>query len=432
MRAVDVIEKKRDAFELQPDEIKFLVDGYVAGEVADYQMSAFTMAVCCRGMSDAEIVALTQAMIDSGSRIDFTGLGAPAVDKHSTGGVGDKVTLVVCPVAAALGVMTPLFSGRGLGHTGGTLDKLESFPGYRSYMEIGEVLDIARRTGVVVVGTTPDIVPADRKIYALRDASGTVVSAPLIAASIMSKKLAVQTDALVLEIKVGEGAFFRDLAQAREFARIAMALGRGFNRRMCCVLTAMDAPLGRTIGNSLEVEEAVATLQGGGPADFNTVCEQIAARMVIAGGVCANMDDAAVAVQRVIADGSALRKMQEWIEAQGGDFSIVQRGFPKAAQQLEVVAPQSGYITAIHSLALGRLSMQLGAGRVRQEDEVDHAAGIVTHVGVGDKIEAGRPLATLHTNLNSETTAWIKTAQDAFVTAPSPVTVPNPIIEIVE
>ena len=432
MRAVDIIESKRNGEALSAEQIEFLINGYVADQIPDYQMSAFCMAVVWRGMSAAETEALTRAMIASGATVALDGIGRPTVDKHSTGGVGDKTTLVVAPLAASLGVAVPKLSGRGLGHTGGTLDKLESIPGMRIDLELDEMLRVCRETGMAVASPTVAVVPADRKLYALRDASATVRSLPLIVSSIMSKKLAVATEAIVLDVKVGEGAFFPTLAEAREFAAAAITLGEGFGRRIRCVLTAMDRPLGRTVGNLLEVEEAIATLRGEGPSDLVELCVEVAAQMVMA---AVPETDPALIRRRAaeqLRDGAGFTVFDHWVASQGGDLEAVITGHvAHARHQIEVHAESAGYVQSVHALAVGQLAMGLGAGRATKADSIDHAAGIVFDVTVGDQVTVGRRIAVLHTNRDADADGWQAALRGAVVLGGEPVAATSPIIEVI-
>lgn len=415
MRAVDLIEHKRDGYELNTEEINFLIGGYCSGDIPDYQMSAFTMAVLWRGLTATETAALTRAMIASGETIDLTSITRPTVDKHSTGGVGDKTTLVVAPLVASFGIAVPKLSGRGLGHTGGTLDKLEAIPGFRVGLTMDEFFDVVNRVGVAVASATANIVPADQKLYALRDATATVTSMPLIASSIMSKKLAVDSGGIVLDVKVGEGGFFATKDAAMEFANTAVALGAQFNRPVRAVLTSMDRPLGRAIGNALEVLEAAATLQGNGPEDLVEVCVALATQMLIVSGVESDLEVAETRVRDQLESGAAWPKFLEWIAAQGGDVSCFENDdlMPTATRQITVAAPRGGTVTKIHAQSLGRLAMQLGAGRARKEDSVDHAAGIVLCVSPGSHVAMGDALAVLHTNLSGDEQAWATLLCDA-------------------
>ena len=408
-----------------------MVQGYVAGDVTDYQMSAMLMAVCCRGMTAAETEALTRSMIASGETVTLGNLHRPTVDKHSTGGVGDKTTLVVAPLAAACGAAVPKLSGRGLGNTGGTLDKLESIPGFRVDLALPELVEIAARAGVAVAAPTGDIVPADRRMYALRDATGTVESLPLIASSIMSKKLAVGTDAIVLDVKVGEGGFFPDVERGRAFATTAIALGAGFGRRVRCLITAMERPLGRAVGNALEVREAMATLRGEGPADFTELCSTVAGEMVLACGLANDAGSARDLVRQRLQGGDARRVFEEWISAQGGELATFER-LPEAARQIEVTAAAAGHVSAVHAREIGHLAMLLGAGRERKEDGIDHAAGIVLEAGIGDAVTPGAVLATLHTNRPGDSSGWELMARSAFEVSEHAVARPPVIIDLVE
>lgn len=405
---LQLLERKRDGAELSATEIEALITAYLDGSMPDYQMAAFLMAVVWRGMSLAETVALTAAMVASGATVDLSAIDRPCVDKHSTGGVGDKTTLVVAPLAASFGLALPKLSGRGLGHTGGTLDKLESIPGFRTDLSVEEMISMAARTGIAVTGATVDLVPADRRLYALRDVTGTVSSLPLIVASILSKKLAVGTRAIVLDVKAGEGAFFATLPEARGFADSAVAVGREFGRPVRVVITSMAEPLGLAIGNALEVREAAATLRGEGPEDLVEVCVAVAAELLVAAGV-AERDEAAQRCRQRLTSGGAWPVFEDWITAQGGDVAAISRpeGLPVASRQLAVRARRTGTVTAVHALPLGRLAMELGAGRQRKQDEVDPAAGIVLAVRRGARVREGDLLATLHTNRRSGDEGWL-------------------------
>ena len=384
--AVDVIRAKRDGRELSDEQIGWLLPAYLQGEVAPEQMSALLMAVVWRGLSPRELSTWTTAMVASGERMDLSGTGRPVVDKHSSGGVGDKVSLVVAPLVAALGVAVPKLSGRGLGHTGGTLDKLESIPGWRGELTRTQFLDQLRDVGAVIGSAGDALAPADRSLYALRDVTATVESIPLIASSIMSKKIAGGADAVLLDVKVGAGAFMRELDPARELARTMVRLGADAGVRTVCLLTSMEAPLGRGIGNALEVAEAVEVLQGGGPADLREVCLAVAREMLALGGV--DVDPAPA-----LADGRAFDVWRRMVAAQGGDPDA-----PLAvAPATDVVeAPRDGWVVRLDALAVGTAAWRLGAGRARKEDRVDPAAGIVLGAGLGERVRAGQPLATLH------------------------------------
>jgi thymidine phosphorylase len=386
--AVDIIRTKRDGGELSDPQIDWVISEYAAGEVADEAMSALLMAVCWRGLSARELAQWTAAMIASGERLDLSGLSRPTVDKHSTGGVGDKVSLVLAPLVAACGVAVPQLSGRGLGHTGGTLDKLESIPGWRASLSVPEMYAQLADVGAVICAAGAGLAPADRKLYALRDVTGTVESIPLIAASIMSKKIAEGTAALVLDVKVGTGAFMPDLDQARALATTMVDLGRDHGVAVTALLTAMDVPLGRTVGNALEVTEAVDTLRDGGPADLREVTLALAEAMLSAAGVDA--DPAAA-----LADGSAFAVWERMISAQGGDPSAP---LPAATHVETVTADRSGVVSRLDARGVGVAAWRLGAGRARKEDAVDPGAGIICRVRPGDAVKAGDVLLELHTD----------------------------------
>ena len=385
--AVDLIRAKRDGVALAADEIRWLIGAYLSGEVADEQMSALLMAVYFRGLDDGELRSWTSAMVDSGERLDLSGLTQPTVDKHSTGGVGDKVSLILAPLVAACGAAVPQLSGRGLGHTGGTLDKLESIPGWRAALPPAEMVDILRRVGCVISAAGPGLAPADRRLYALRDVTGTVESIPLIASSIMSKKIAEGTGALVLDVKVGSGAFMRDLADARLLARTMVTLGGEEGVRTSALLTRMDTPLGRAVGNAVEVEEAVATLAGGGPPDLVEVVLALAREMLDLAGVAA--DPAAA-----LADGRALARYRDMIAAQGGDPDAP---LPVAPHTRTVAAPATGFLVRLDARAVGEAAWRLGAGRARKEHPVSPSAGVLCLAKQGDWVEEEQPLLELRT-----------------------------------
>jgi pyrimidine-nucleoside phosphorylase len=379
LRIVDLIARKRDGGELSAEEIGAVVDPHVP----DYQLAAFLMAVVLRGLSDRETADLLEAMVDSGKRIDLSPVGRPVADKHSTGGVGDKTTLVIAPIVAAAGTPVAKLSGRGLGHTGGTLDKLESIPGFRVDLSIPEFVAQVAEHGVAVAAQSADIVPADKRLYTLRDVTATVQSIPLIAASIMSKKIAAGASRLVLDVKVGEGAFMEDLDSARALSQAMMRLGETAGLPTTCMLSSMDEPLGCAVGNALEVAEAVATLEGRGPAEFTELC------LVAAGLMLGDRGAADAALH----SGRALDAYRKWIAAQGGDPSA---SLPRAPDVTEVRADRSGVVARSHSRAIADAAMRLGAGRARKEDAVDHAVGIVVHRKRGDAVAAGDVLATVH------------------------------------
>ena len=384
--AVEVIATKRDGHQLSDEQIEWVLGAYLRGEVAAEQMSALLMAIVWRGLSPQELSAWTSAMVASGSRMDLSGTGRPVVDKHSSGGVGDKVSLVVAPLVACLGVAVPKLSGRGLGHTGGTLDKLESIPGWRGDLTTAEFLAQLRSVGAVIASAGADLAPADKQLYALRDVTATVESIPLIASSIMSKKIAGGADAVLLDVKVGAGAFMRDRGQARLLAETMVGLGRDAGVRTVCLLTSMESPLGRGIGNALEVAEAVEVLSGGGPDDLREVCLAVATEMLALGGV--DTDPAPA-----LTDGRALEVWRRMVAAQGGD---PEAALPTASHVEVVQAPRSGYLVRLDALAVGTAAWRLGAGRARKEDSVDPAAGVVLGASLGERVEVGQPLLTLH------------------------------------
>ncbi len=402
MNAVPLIVAKRDGHALAPDSVRALVDAYTAGDVPDYQMAAFLMAAFLRGMTDAEAAALVDAMLHSGTVLDLSDLPGRKVDKHSTGGVGDKVSILLAPLVAACGVPVPMISGRGLGHTGGTLDKLESIPGMDVGLSIERYREVLASVGTVMIGQTDEIAPADRKLYALRDVTGTVESIPLIAASILSKKLAEGIDALVLDVKCGRGAFMKDEPRARQLAETLVRVARERGTPTVALLTAMDAPLGRAIGNGPETAEAISLLRGetpaGGPADdVVEVTLALAAEMLVLGDAAADVAEGRRLARAALADGWALGIFRELVEAQGGDASVLDEPARLMGEPVATVeAPASGVVTAIDSLALGHAAVALGAGRARKEDAVDPRAGFVLHRVVGEAVEAGDTLATIY------------------------------------
>jgi pyrimidine-nucleoside phosphorylase len=385
-------------------DIAALVAGFTRGEVPEYQMAAFCMAVFFRGMDEAEVGALTEAMLRSGDVLDLSDVPGAKVDKHSTGGVGDKVSLALAPLAAACGVKVPMISGRGLGHTGGTLDKLEAIPGFRVDLPVDRFRSLVREVGACLVGQTARLAPADRKLYALRDVTATVESIPLIAASIMSKKLAEGIDALVLDVKVGSGAFMKGIEDARALAGTLAGIGRRMGKKVTALLTAMDQPLGRAVGNALEVVEAVELLRGGGPADLREVTVELTAEMLVLGGAAAGLPAARAKVRAAIADGRGLAKLEEIVRAQGGDPEAIRDPgrLPRAPRTYDVGAPAAGHVQAVDTEAVGLAAVALGAGRARIEDRVDPAVGLVVHKKLGDPVERGEPLCTVHEGDRSE------------------------------
>lgn len=397
MRVVELIERKRDGGKLTADEIDALVQGYTKGDVPDYQMSAFCMAVVWRGMDAKETAALTSSMVRSGERLDLSRFGR-VVDKHSTGGVGDKTTLVVAPLVAACGVPVAKMSGRGLGFSGGTLDKLESISGFRVDLSTDEFLDQLERIGIVITGQTADLAPADGKLYALRDTTGTVPSIPLIASSVMSKKIAAGAHAVVLDVKVGSGAFMKDLPSARQLARAMVAIGVAHGLEVTCELTDMEQPLGRAVGNSLEIAEAIATLQGNGPSDLVQLTRAAGAEMLVRGRKARDAKSAVARIDRALADGSGLAKFRELVAAQGGDVSLVDdpSKLPRAPRVETLRATRTAFVAAIAADEVGIASVRLGAGREKKGEAIDHRTGIVLHAKVGDRVERGEPYADVH------------------------------------
>jgi pyrimidine-nucleoside phosphorylase len=412
----ELIARKRDGGALDEAEIRALIDGFMNGAVADYQMSAFAMAVYFQGMSFDETVAMTLAMRDSGKVVDLSRLGAPKVDKHSTGGVGDKVSICLAPMVAACGVAVPMMSGRGLGHTGGTLDKLEAIPGFRVDLSVPEFRAQLKRLGCALIGQTGNLAPADKRLYALRDVTGTVESIPLITSSILSKKLAEGIDALVLDVKVGRGAFMKSEADARELARSLVRVGTLAGKRVSALLTDMSSPLGLTIGNAVETIEALEVLQGGGPDDLQEVTLALGAEMLRAAGLVRSKAEGTRKLARVIQDGTASAKMAEIVSAQGGDPRVVQEPdrLKLARHRASVAASKSGVVTALDPLELGYASMGLGAGRTRAEDAVDPGAGIVLHAHLGDEVKAGDTLATLYTSKRALLAGGLSRTKAAF------------------
>ena len=401
MRAVDLIRRKRDGGPLAPEEIRFLVDGIGSGGVPEYQWSALCMAILWRGMTPEETAALVEAMLHSGTVIDLADIPGPKVDKHSTGGVGDKTSLILAPIVAACGVTVPMVSGRGLGHTGGTLDKLESIPGFSVDLDLAAYRRIARDCGLVLAGQTAEIAPADRVLYALRDATATVESIPLITASILSKKLAEGIDALVLDVKTGDGAFMARREDARALAESMTSIGRRLGTPVRALITGMDQPLGRAVGNALEVRESVECLRGGGSADLVDLSLELAAEMLLAAGAAADREAALGRCRRAIADGSALERFRRVVAAQGGDPRVCDDPggvLPRAARTESFRAPRAGFVTKLRAWPVGQASMLLGAGRRTVADRIDPAAGILLHAQVGEPVAAGAAIAELRYN----------------------------------
>ena len=400
MRAVDIIIKKRDKLELTREEIGFFVEGFTSGEFPDYQASAFAMAIVLNGMSPQETTDLTLAMAHSGQMLDLSDVVDLAVDKHSSGGVGDKTSLAVLPIVAACGLPVGKMSGHGLGFSGGTLDKMESIPGYRVDLTIDEFKKQLKEKGLVLAGQSLDLAPADGKLYALRDVTGTVPSIPLIASSIMCKKLAAGAQAILLDVKTGLGAFVETLDEARVLADLMVDIGKLAGREVVALLSDMNQPLGHAVGNSLEVVEAIETLKGGGPEDFREHCLHVCAHMLVLGKRAKDLAEARVMAEESIADGSAFEKFRVLVQAQGGDVSFVDdtAKFPRAKFAEVVTAPRNGNILQVNARGVGEAAVMLGAGRSKKSDVVDHAVGFVIHKKVGDRVQKGEPLFTIYAN----------------------------------
>ena len=427
-----IIEKKRDGLRLGEGEIRFFLDGFSAGRIPDYQMAALAMAIYFRGMDAGETADLTRVMLESGETLDTSAIGRPKVDKHSTGGIGDKTSLILAPLAACCGVAVPMISGRGLGITGGTLDKMESISGYRTNLSVREFLSVVSACGCSIIGQTETLAPIDRKLYALRDVTGTVPSIPLIVASIMSKKLAEGIDALVLDVKCGTGAFMRTRADARDLAEALCAVGRGMGKRVVAVLTAMDEPLGRTAGNALEVEEAIATLRGEGPSDLWSVTRTLAVHMLVSGGAAASPDEAGRRIDEAIRSGAALARLREMVALHGGDPRVVDapgEHLPRARQTATVAATRTGVVARADAESLGRAALLLGAGRTRTSDTIDPAAGISGIRKTGECVSRGDALAALHAADRAAIEQARPLVESAFDIRDQRPTVPNLILE---
>lgn len=400
MRAVDIIIKTKENAPLSKEEISWLVENYTTGDVPDYQMAAWAMAVAINGLSHEEITELTLAMAASGDQLDLSEFGGRVVDKHSTGGVGDKTTLVVAPIVAACGLPVGKMSGRGLGFSGGTIDKLESIPGFKSDLSTEEFIDHLRKHGIVVTGQSVDLAPADGKLYALRDVTGTVQSIPLIASSVMSKKIASGADAIALDVKVGRGAFMKNLEEARELAEVMVAIGKLSGRKVIALLSQMDQPLGYAVGNAIELKEAIEMLNGFGPKDFHEHCIDLSAYMLILGNVVKDLEIARKMAQEKIDDGSALLKFKELIESQGGDASYIDNPgkLAKAKFIIPIKADKAGWIEVVDAKEVGESSVEIGAGRSKKDDRIDPAVGIMVRVKIGDYVEPGATLFEVHVN----------------------------------
>jgi pyrimidine-nucleoside phosphorylase len=429
-RAVDVIRKKRDGGELSRSEIEFLVNGYTRGDIPDYQVSAWLMAVVLRGMTRGETAALTDGMLRSGEVLDLSSLSAKKVDKHSTGGVGDKTSLVLAPLAAAAGVSVPMISGRGLGHTGGTLDKLEAIPGFNVNLPVPQFRRILETCGCAMIGQTSEIAPADRKLYALRDVTGTVESPYLICASIMSKKLAEGIDALVLDVKTGSGAFMKSEKDAAFLAELMVETGERMGKRMVALITDMDQPLGCMIGNALEVVEVVDILRGKGPDDLRELCLELAGWMLHLGGVADTVAEGKKQSEKLIASGKALEKFRQMVELQCGDPRAIDdpKVLPQAQHAMTLSSPKAGYLSSLQCEQVGTACVILGGGRERKEDSVDPAVGIVLHKKVGDAVSVGEPLATIHYNAETRAARARQLLEESYRITDSPASEKRPLI----
>lgn len=422
MTTVDLIERKRDGGRLSAAEISWLIENYTSGAVTDYQMAAMVMAAFIRGLDSSELAAWTDAMLNSGDRLDLSTIEAPKLDKHSTGGVGDKVSIPLAPMVAACGIAVPMMSGRGLGHTGGTLDKLETIPGFTTSLDPETFQRILAQTGLVLGGQSETLVPADRKLYALRDATGTVPSIPLIASSIMSKKLAEDLDGLVLDVKVGVGAFMKTKEDARDLAETLVDIGRAYELDVVALLTNMETPLGREIGNANEIAESIAVLSGGGPKDLVEITYALGSEMLQLAGLAESDEVARQLLHAAIDSGSAMEKFAEVITAQGGDAAVLDHPdrLPQAQFSVDLPAPTNGYVTVCDALMAGVAAMRLGAGRERKEDRIDPAVGVTILAKPGDLIDEGQPLARIMYNDEDRLATAVPLLEQAFQIAEIP------------
>jgi pyrimidine-nucleoside phosphorylase len=416
MRTVDLIQRKRDGEELAPEEIEFLINGYTSGDIPDYQMSSFLMAVFFSGMTDREVSRLTECMLNSGDTVDLSSVPGVKVDKHSTGGVGDKTSFIVAPLAAAAGVIVPMMSGRALGHTGGTLDKLEAIPGFRTSLTADEFRNQLAELGLCFIGQTEQLAPADRKLYSLRDVTATVESIPLISSSIMSKKLAEGIDALVLDVKVGNGAFMKKQVDARRLAQTMVGIGRRMDKKVQALITDMNQPLGYAVGNALEIMEASQTLQNAGPADLTKLSLELAARMIFLGKKVPTLDEARRVAEKHLVDGSAYQLFKKVVAAQGGNPQALDKFelLPNATGMREVTSPRAGYVAAIGAEDIGTASNMIGAGRDKKEDAIDPAVGIILEVKVGEKVDAGSVLCRIYYTKEDRVEEAAEMVEDAF------------------
>jgi pyrimidine-nucleoside phosphorylase len=429
-RAIDVIRKKRDGGELSRGEIESLIGAYTRGDIPDYQVSAWLMAVVLRGMTRAETAVLTDAMLRSGEVLDLSFLPVKKVDKHSTGGVGDKTSLVLAPLVAAAGLAVPMISGRGLGHTGGTLDKLESIPGFNVNLQVSQFRSVLETCGCAMIGQTAEIAPADRKLYALRDVTGTVESPYLICASIMSKKLAEGIDALVLDVKTGSGAFMKSEDDAAFLAELMVETGERMGKQVVALITDMDQPLGKMIGNALEVVEVVEVLRGGGPEDLRQLCLELAGWMLHLGGVSGTVAEGRQQSDRLISSGKALDTFRRMVELQGGDPRVIDdtKRLPQVPHTATISSTKDGYLASVQCEQVGTACVILGGGRERKEDSVDPAVGIVLHKKVGDRVSAGEPFATIHYNAETKAVRARQLLEESFQFADAPADKKRPLI----
>jgi len=430
MRIVELIRRKRDSGELTSEEIDQFITAYTAGEIPDYQMSAWLMAVFLRGMTRREIAALTEAMLHSGQVLDFSDLAGRKVDKHSTGGVGDKTSLVIAPIVAAGGLKVPMISGRGLGHSGGTLDKLESIPGFNVNLSLVDFRRVLETSGCALIGQTAEIAPADKKIYALRDVTGTVESPALISASIMSKKLAEGIDALVLDVKTGSGAFMKNIEDAANLAELLVETGKRMGKNVVALITDMSQPLGRKAGNAMEVVESIDVLSGGGPADLRELCLELAAWMFLLGERVKTLDEGRKLSTDLIASGQAREKFREIVGLQGGDEGVVDdpHRLAHARHTLDVTSPARGYISSTQCEQLGVACVVLGGGREKKDDTIDPAVGLEFHKRIGDAVECGEPLCTLHYNSEARLSEARRLVETAYNIEPEKPKTVSPLI----
>jgi len=433
MRATDIIARKRDGMVLNAEEIDFFVQGFTRDTIPDYQVAAWLMAIFLRGMDRQETIDLTMSMVRSGNQLDLQDIAPFVADKHSTGGVGDKTTLVVAPLVAAADVYVGKMSGRGLGFTGGTLDKLESIPGYRSDLTVGEFRAQLASHGIVVTGQSADLAPADGKLYSLRDVTATVASLPLIASSIMSKKIAAGASGIVLDVKVGQGAFMETESEAQALASLMVGIGKEMGRRVCAVISDMDQPLGNAVGNAIELREALDTLHDRGPADFRQHCLTIASQMLLTAGQVEHESEAKAQLERLLQNGQALDKFRDWIAAQGGDLAYVDdpTQLPTARIVREVSASRSGYVSSLNARDVGLTAMLLGGGRAKKGDRIDHAVGVVLHAKIGDFVEEGQTLLTIHADDEAKLAGARQRLVSAFEWSEDPVSPPSLLHQIV-